>query len=96
MFAWLAGLFSEAPEKKKTGRFDVSLYLTPELKDRILKMQEESGAKDLAEVFCYMFPVYEELLEIEKRDGLVIIEDADGQKKRLIIRPKRPAKSPTT
>ncbi len=96
MFDWLAGIFSEAPKKEDKKRVHLVMYLTPEIKDRILRIQKESGAKDVAVLLRWVFAVYEELLEIERNNGIVIVEDADGQKKRLLIRPKKTAGTPAT
>ena len=74
--------------KTSTGRIRLSLAISEAVKDRLDRLQEETGSETTTEVVRDALSLYDELLEVQAKGGRLVIRPKRGEEYVLRLRRK--------
>lgn len=72
-------------DKQKEARVRLNLTITPRVRDRLERLQTVSDAESLTEVVRRALAIYDDLLEVRRGGGRIVLEYADGRAESLRV-----------
>ncbi len=75
------------PRTKRPESVRLNLEISPQVRDRLERLRDDTEAESLTEVIRRALTVYETLINISGQSLEVIIRDKDGEERPLILVP---------
>lgn len=71
--------------KKADVKKRLSLETSAEVRDRMERLRDMTGAQSITQVICQSLLVYEALMKEQKSGGTVILRTVDGHEREILI-----------